>query len=67
MGIDRPRISEVIVIPHIIKNLLSRKGNSLVLYKIRQKLKFLIAQINVLTVDRNLMRRLINADSSDLD
>ena len=67
MGVDRPRVAEVIVIPHIIKNLLSRKGNSLILHKICQKFEFFISLVSIVSIDRNLMGGFIDTDSSDLD
>ena len=41
MGIDGPGITEIVVIPDIVENLLAGKRNARILDKISQKFKFL--------------------------
>ena len=50
MGSNRSGVSKIIVIPYIIQNLLPGQGNSLMFHKISQKLKFLKAQIQRLSI-----------------
>lgn len=67
MGINRPRVSVVIIIPDRIQDLLPRERDTLVLDKIGQELKFLERQLDRLSIDRDLMGRLVDADSRCLD
>ena len=66
MGINGAGITEVIIIPDIVEDLLSGKSNTLVLYKVGQKFKLLVAQINRLSVNLYKMGRLVNADAAHL-
>ena len=66
MGINGAGIAEVIIIPDIVEDLLSGKSNTLVLYKVGQKFKLLVAQINRLSVNLYKMGRLVNADAAHL-
>ena len=67
MGINGPCVSEIVIVPYIVQNLLSREGNPLVLGEIGQKLEFLVAELDFFTVDFYLMRRLVDADSPGVD
>ena len=62
MGVDGPGVAEIIVIPHVVQDLFPGQGHPLVFHKIRQKLKFLIAQIHRLAVHTGLVGVFIHPD-----
>ena len=67
MGVDRPCIPEIVIIPHIVQYLLPGQGDSLVFHKVGQKLEFFKTSINLCVVNLNLMGRLVYHDSTRID
>ena len=62
MRINRPGVSEIIIVPYIVKDLLPGQRNPLILNKIRQKLKFLITKLYLSAVYLHLMRGSVDTD-----
>jgi hypothetical protein len=66
MGIDRTGIPKIVIVPDIIKDLLPGQGDPLILQKIGQQLKLLIAKLDLLAINRRLMGRFVDGDPAGL-
>ena len=66
MGINCTCVTEIIVIPNIIKNRLPGKCQPLILHEVGQQLKLLEAEFQLLPIDRYGMRSLVDRDTADL-
>ena len=64
MGVNGTGIAEIIIVPHRIQNLLPGQSDSLILQKIGQQLKFLIAQLHRLSVNRGNVGSLVDLNAS---
>ena len=62
MRIDGPGVSEVIIIPHGVQDLLARERDSFVLHEVGEQLELLEGEFHFAAVDGYLMSCLVNPD-----